>query len=191
VSFVFFVARLFLVEGAQMRPLRTTLLLALLASATLARTPISDTARQKNEIQKTFLNKPVVLAGRTSTGGTFSTADLKGQVILVDFWAAWCPDCTADAPKLRALYEKYHDKGVAFVGVNCDKSDAACNDAAQKQKRTWTHLREDKEVTMHPLTEKFSVWGLPTVWLIDKHGTLRTLDGDTDPEKQLDALLAE
>jgi thiol-disulfide isomerase/thioredoxin len=174
-----------------MRPLRPTLLLALLAATALARTPVSDTAKQKNEIQKTFLNKPVVLAGRTSTGGTFSTADLKGQVILVDFWAAWCPDCTEEAPKIRALYEKYHDKGVAFVGINCDKSDAACNDMAAKEKLTWTHLREDEEVTMHPLTEKFSVWGIPTVWLIDKHGILRTLDGDTDSEKQLDALLAE
>lgn len=159
--------------------------------AAFARTPISDVAKEKNEVQKGFLNKPVVLAGRTSTGGRFSTADLKGKVIVVDFWAAWCPDCTEAAPKMRALYAKYHEKGVEFVGVNCDKSDAACNEMAEKEKLTWVHLREDKEVTMHPLTTTYSVWGIPTVWLIDKQGVLRTLDGDADSDKQIDALLAE
>jgi hypothetical protein len=92
---------------------------------------------------------------------------------------------------MRALYAKYHEKGVEFVGVNCDKSDAACNEMAEKEKLTWVHLREDKEVTMHPLTATYSVWGIPTVWLIDRQGVLRTLDGDADSDKQIDALLAE
>ncbi len=164
---------------------------AMLGVAALARTPVSDLARQRNEVQKGFLGKPVTLAGRTSTGGTFSTADLKGKVIVVDFWAAWCPDCKVAVPEMKALYAKYHGKGVEFVGVNCDKSDEICNDFAKANGLSWVHLREDKEVTMHPLTETYSVWGIPTLWLIDKQGVLRTLDGDKDSQKQIDALLAE
>jgi thiol-disulfide isomerase/thioredoxin len=181
------------VKGVKMRMLRAAMAgaVGMLALAAFARTPVSDVAKQKNEVQKGFLNKPVVLAGRTSTGGTFSTADLKGKVIVVDFWAAWCPDCKVAAPEMKALYAKYHEKGVAFVGVNCDKSDAACNEFAKENGLAWVHLREDKEVTMHPLTATYSVWGIPTMWLIDKQGVLRTLDGDVDSEKQIDALLAE
>ncbi len=172
--------------------MRRTLLVIPHAHACHAATPKSDHAKQKAALEATFLNKPVVLAGRTSTGGKFSTADLKGKIILVEFWGAWCPDCQAAAPTMRDLYAKYHDKaggGVEFVGVNCDKSDAACNDFTTKQKLPWVELREDKEVTMHPLADHFGVWWVPTIWIIDKDGILRAIDTDTNPGPALDKLL--
>ncbi len=53
-------------------------------------------------------------------GGTFKLADMKGKVILVDFWATYCGPCRAQAPKLAALREKYRSKGLEVVGLNVD-----------------------------------------------------------------------
>lgn len=64
--------------------------------------PVSDVVLQKPE------------------GGTFKMADLKGRVILVDFWATWCAPCREQAPKLAALRTKYQDKGLEVVGLNLD-----------------------------------------------------------------------
>jgi thiol-disulfide isomerase/thioredoxin len=64
--------------------------------------PVSDVVLQKPE------------------GGTFKMADLKGKVILVDFWATWCAPCREQAPRLAALRTKYQDKGLEVVGLNLD-----------------------------------------------------------------------
>ena len=49
-----------------------------------------------------------------------SLADYKGKVVLVDFWATWCPPCVASIPALSALAQKYHDRGFSILGVNVD-----------------------------------------------------------------------
>ena len=50
-------------------------------------------------------------------GGSVSLADLRGKVVLVDFWASWCPPCIEEAPTLNRIYEEYRDRGVEFLGV--------------------------------------------------------------------------
>ena len=54
-------------------------------------------------------------------GGSVTLADYKGKYVVVDFWASWCPDCRKDAPNIIALYEKFHKKGVEFLGVSFDR----------------------------------------------------------------------
>ena len=55
---------------------------------------------------------------QTIDGKPFSLSELKGRVVVLDFWASWCPDCRKEAPAVVELYKKYSDKGVAFVGVS-------------------------------------------------------------------------
>jgi len=54
----------------------------------------------------------------TFEGGQVSTADLKGQVIVVNFWASWCKPCEQEALELEQAYQTYKDQGVAFLGVD-------------------------------------------------------------------------
>ena len=67
---------------------------------------------------------PITFAGTTENGDTIDSADLLGQVVLVNFWYAECGPCRTEADDLNGLYDDYADQGVAFVGVNI-RDDAA------------------------------------------------------------------
>lgn len=56
-------------------------------------------------------------------GGTFKLADYRGKVLIVDFWATYCPPCVKQAPQLAALNERYRDRGLAIVGLTSDEKD--------------------------------------------------------------------
>jgi len=58
----------------------------------------------------------------TSLDGKKLTRDsLKGKVVILDFWATWCPPCRASIPHLVELYKKYHDQGLVVVGISLDR----------------------------------------------------------------------
>ena len=57
----------------------------------------------------------------TIEGGTWSLADQKGKVVLVNFWATWCPPCRAETPDLVAVANKYRDQGLTVVGISLDQ----------------------------------------------------------------------
>ncbi len=140
-----------------------------------------------------MVGKPLIAAGRTTTGGKLSTADLKGKVVLLDFWATWCGPCNAELPHMKELYKTFHQQGLEIVGVDCDDSDDTVNTFTKEKEMPWPQLRETSQTAepWHPLAKQWHVSGIPTMFLIDRHGILRYVDARDGAEAKISKLLAE
>jgi thiol-disulfide isomerase/thioredoxin len=146
-----------------------------------------------NGALRELLDKPLIVAGRTTNGKSLTTADLKGKVVLVDFWATWCGPCNAEIPRVRELYKTYHSKGLEIVGVDCDSDDDTVNTFIKDKEMPWTQLREESQSDepWHPLAKQWGVAGIPTMFLLDKKGILRDVDARDGTDAKVAKLLAE
>lgn len=116
--------------------------------------------------------------GKDVDGRPVSTASMKGQVVLVDFWATWCPPCVAAIPALDELERKYRDRGLVILGVNVD----AMHEDAQDEKRvlnavrrflvrhrvTWTNLLNGRDAA--DFAAAFGVEEIPANFLVGRDG---------------------
>ena len=111
--------------------MKKMLKMAVLMAACLLVIPTvhAQTTEQDADLQyATNMLKPGTVAPDftlpTLVGKNFSLSQLKGKVVVLDFWASWCPDCRKDAPNIVRMYREFKDKGVAFVGVSFDTEKA-------------------------------------------------------------------
>ena len=104
-------------------------------------------------------------------GNTISSADLRGKVLLVDFWATWCQPCKKEMPGYQKLLDRYGARGFAVVGFKFDTM-KDMEDPALFAKRMG--VRYPLGVATDDLKQKFGgIEGLPTTLLYDRQGVLR------------------
>jgi peroxiredoxin len=108
---------------------------------------------------------------RTLEGRTVRLAELRGKkVVLVNFWATWCPPCRLEMPTMQQIYSEYKDKGFEILAVNIEP------DARQAISDFVKELRLTFPILLDPdmkVTRKFRVIGLPVSVLIDRQGIIR------------------
>jgi thiol-disulfide isomerase/thioredoxin len=137
------------------------------------------------------LGKPLQINGTTVNGKPFNSAQWKGKVVMVDFWATWCPPCMAELPHVAQVYAQQHDKGLEIIGVSSDVERADFQNFLKNHADVpWPQLfvggRE-----WHPLTKKFGIQGIPTVYLIDRAGILRSAHVNSNLDDFIEFLLEE
>ena len=104
-------------------------------------------------------------------GNELSSADLRGKVVLIDFWATWCQPCKQEMPGYQKLVDRYGSQGFAVVGFKFDTM-MDTEDPVLFAKRIG--VRYPLAVAADDLKQKFGgIEGLPTTMLYDRHGTLR------------------
>jgi len=108
---------------------------------------------------------------KTPEGEEMSLSDLKGQYVLIDFWASWCGPCRRENPKVVKLYEKYHDKGFEILGVSLDNNKSKWAAAIEKDGLEWPHISDLKGWQSGP-AKIYGVRSIPSTVLLDKEGKI-------------------
>jgi DsbE subfamily thiol:disulfide oxidoreductase len=110
-------------------------------------------------------------------GETKSLSSYKGKVVFLNFWATWCGPCRIEMPSLEALYNKFSDKDLEILAVNCREDQAAVSSFLKNEGFTFPVLLDlNGRVSMN-----YGVQAIPTTFLIDRDGMIiLRLVGSTD-----------
>ena len=102
-------------------------------------------------------------------GEKVDLAALRGKVVLLDFWATWCPPCTGDVLHLREIYEAVHKKGFEVIGVSLDKTEAELLSFIEENELSWPQFFDGNQWRSAPV-EAWGVRSIPATFLIGKDG---------------------
>jgi len=106
----------------------------------------------------------------TLQGKPLSLADLKGKVVLVNFWATWCLPCHWEMPLMEKLYQAYRAKGFIIVAISLDQEGAAVVEPFVKEKKLTYPVLLDPSLKG---ARQFGVRGLPATFLIGRDGFIK------------------
>jgi cytochrome c biogenesis protein CcmG/thiol:disulfide interchange protein DsbE len=104
----------------------------------------------------------------TIDGKEVKLSDYKGKVVLVNFWASWCPPCKEEMPIFEKVYQKYNDKNFVILAVNMDTSEGALKEFLEKNRYSFPIVRIKGEAGLN-------IPGLPTSYLVDKDGSVKKI----------------
>ncbi len=108
---------------------------------------------------------------RSLNGANTRLQELRGRVVMVNFWATWCGPCKQEMPQLNRLHEKYSRSGFVLLGVNVDEDPHNAAAVAAKLGITFPVLLDtDKKVS-----DRYDLQAMPSTYLIDRDGKVRYL----------------
>jgi len=167
-------------------------------------TPQQPSARKKYAVEVGQPAPEIALPGLD--GKTQSLSDLKGNIVLLDFWASWCGPCRKANPGVVKTYHKYKDKGFTVFSVSLDGLDTktknrlgnqeAINKSMDSSKKRWigaiekdqlawdNHVSDLRKWESAPLRD-YGVRSIPTTFLIDREGKIAALNPKYNLEEEL------
>lgn len=104
----------------------------------------------------------------TLDGKEVKLSDYKGKVVLVNFWASWCPPCKEEMPIFEKIYQKYSGKNFVILAVNMDTSEGALKEFLEENRYSFPIVRIKGEAGLN-------ISGLPTSYLVDKDGSVKKI----------------
>ena len=115
-------------------------------------------------------------------GKKVKLSDLKGKVVVLDFWATWCGPCKSMIPHTRELVKKMDGKPFVFVSISADEEKQTLEDFLKKTPMPWTHWYSG----MGGVVEDWDIEGYPTIFILDAKGVIRKKIEEAD-SKAIDA----
>jgi peroxiredoxin len=127
------------------------------------------------------------------SGETVSLADLRGQVVMINFWATWCGPCRQEMPHLEALYQRYESLGFTLLGVNVEQDPKGADKWLQETPVSFPILFDPE----NKVSKLYDVEAMPSTVIVDRAGNVRFIHHGYKPgyedeyQTQVRALLRE
>jgi len=144
-------------------PLRRCALLLPVLLAWLVCTPAAAQAVRQGESFPPFAARDAI------TGEPIALEDLRGKVVLIDFWATWCGPCIRELPNVKRVYRKHHDEGFDIVSISLDTNRGQFERFVRSRGMTWHHIMQGGGWNT-PLAKKYNVRSIPQMYLLDHEG---------------------
>ena len=153
---------------------------AVIDTPVVAHTPVVADTPRAAEATPTAVPRRILIRGKTEVEDappfdltlfnqeTLSLADLDGKVVVLNFWASWCPPCRFEMPDFEAAWKEYRDQGVVFVGVAVSDSEEDARSFAEQTGVTYPIGLDGEGVT----SVAYEVTSLPTTVFIDREGRI-------------------
>jgi len=104
----------------------------------------------------------------TFGGETLTLSQLRGKVVVLNFWASWCPPCRAETPALEAVWREYRDKGVVFVGVDIQDTEPEARAFLEQFDVTYANGPD----TDGRIMVDYMITNIPTSVVVSRRGTI-------------------
>jgi thiol-disulfide isomerase/thioredoxin len=137
-----------------------------------------------------ILGKPLDIQFTAVDGRKVSLAELKGKVVLIDFWATWCGPCVAELPNVIKAHESLNAKGFEIIGISFDNNKEALTKFVEQKKMPWPQYFDGKGWG-NKYGQEYGINGIPAMWLVNKQGALADMDARDGLEEKVKKLLAE
>lgn len=118
-------------------------------------------------------------------GQAVTLSALKGQVVLINFWATWCSPCRYEMPAIQKRYDAYKDQGLVVLAVDFDEAEDVVADFVRDMGLTFTVLLDPGG----QVNEQYRVRGYPTTYVVDRAGMITRLHIGSMTEEQIDGYL--
>ena len=105
-------------------------------------------------------------------GNIRKLSDLRGKVVLLDFWASWCRPCRGENPHVVAMYQKYHDKGFEVFSVSLDRDKESWKRAIAADGLVWPNHVSDLKYWSSEAARIYGVSSIPSTYLLDQNGRI-------------------
>ena len=108
---------------------------------------------------------------KSRSGENIKLSELRGQVVMINFWASWCGPCRQEMPLLEQIYQHYQPMGFTLLGVNVEEDSAAAEKVLKEISVSFPVLYDNK----NRVSESYQVRAMPSTFLIDRDGQVRYL----------------
>jgi len=123
---------------------------------------------------------------QTLAGETLRLADLRGKMVLINFWATWCEPCKAEMPDLQAVYESYQTRGLRVLGINLGESKNDVQTWVNQLGLTFDIMMDDRQ----QIASQYQIRGQPTSYLVAPDGVITQIYYGPTIRANLEAAIA-